>query len=844
MARPQPSLPSARINTLLSRIRTWFIDLSTSPTRIYGLLTSFSLLISLLIFGGLRLQEQTLIAAVRDQPTYENYGDLYAFYLDHRWYRSGRHTFAQLAASFPDDADPLIRLARLERIAALHTNTLPDLTQAEAALVRTGGDSQSFADLAGLFLYAERPAEARLAAERALSLAPTDLRTLWTYGQAVKRDGDVRTAETTFTRCANDSNLTSIPFGNYYRQLCAAEVFPATRALTLTLQPDRFAYASYAHFTEPFQTLTETVRRENPNLALARMGWGTSTLRDILFSNAFFLTYPATRIDESNITIARSDISYHWLWDEVPDVANNPHITLADFPLSAYTNPTTITLVLDDVSLRQASLPFQHISDNTIIWRLDQQAAVGSPLTIQLFSSTWSIPLITLATTGTLYWGAYIVLYMVITLWALFALARARQRSIPMSANAPWLSRALHPRAPWLWLFDLIVFGLASLTIVLPLLRWLLEGSLATDANGFAAVVWILGLLLVRLAIGTLNGVEDTLRLGGDIGLLIFVCFLIPRITFVGNIYGFFFLLPSLLAGYLLLVRNRERMARYDSAKLPLLYGPQRGELLHTIRRLERGDELVAAQGELEQALAKGILKAPEYRESRALITQMEAEHAADIRKIYDDLGLADDETPGMLPYRLGPAATALGNGLYAAAFGSLPFLLFIGLAFTQGDVQQNSISSWLFTTVGVPWGPIYLFFFGYIYRLISGDFGILKGLTFALVLCVACLAATLFSQYTPPDWSNTWGEMLRLLVTFTLTGALMDWAASDFSWPTIRRSYNSRAVTTVVAIIGTVVTTVLTGVLTGTLSQMLSLAIQSSATALGVPGITPAPGP
>lgn len=81
----------------------------------------------------------------------------------------------------------------------------------------------------------------------------------------------------------------------------------------------------------------------------------------------------------------------------------------------------------------------------------------------------------------------------------------------------------------------------------------------------------------------------------------------------------------------------------------------------------------------------------------------------------------------------------------------------------------------------------------------------------------------------------QVWGEVLRLMLTFVFTGALMDWAVSGFSWTAVRRSYTSPAFTTIAAVAGTALTVVLTTVLTGTLNQLLSVAFQTGLSAFNV---------
>ena len=217
-------------------------------------------------------------------------------------------------------------------------------------------------------------------------------------------------------------------------------------------------------------------------------------------------------------------------------------------------------------------------------------------------------------------------------------------------------------------------------------------------------------------------------------------------------------------------------------------------------------------------------------------MAQMTAEQQRNAQALRARLRLAPEDSPRTVLFRAGPAASPFGNGLYALAFGMIPFSGFLILAALQGDVRMTGLLDWLYSTIGVPWGLIYLFFFGYAFRLIAGDFGVLKGLALSAVLMVFRGLYAIFWQFMPPEPVEVWGDMLRILITFVFTGAMLDWATSGFSWPQIRRSYNSPAVTTIIAVTGTAGTTILTGLLTGTLSQLLTIAIQSGAAVFNLP--------
>lgn len=601
---------------------------------------------------------------------------------------------------------------------------------------------------------------------------------------------------------------------------------------------DRLSLLGVTRLDSAQEVLTTTLRR-SPQYSLAVAAWGQSTIGDASTPFArYFSFFDSAALDEYTIAVSTTLI-FNDLFTTADLSERNPGIVLRNFPLTAYTNPTTVTVVAKNVSY-SASYPFTYANGNNVNWNFDQTAEPEKPLVFYLEPSQLNALLLPITTSPRWFSIVYLLLYGFPTVAGLIILARARQNS-PRQLNpqsTTLLERIIHPRSAYMWLFDLALAVCAAFTILLPwfaFVTYMLPGPFSNGAWEVNLVV--LAVLLARLALAGLDRKNEQLNLIVSLSGVIFIGYLIPRLSFIANVFGPFFIIIG-AAGYVFFITNqRARVGRWEWDKLRTLYSPQRTMILDSIRNLSRSKEVAEARRELEISLAKGVLKAPEYTDSLALIEEMEARQKREEAALKTQLGLQSHESPQQVIYLLGPGATPLANALYALAFGALPFVLFLALAANQGEVALGgNVIRWLYTTAGVAWGPIFLFFFGYTYRLIIGDFGVIKGLAFSTTLIVCYVASTFIWQFDPPDPIALWGGVVRILVTFVFTGAMLDWAVSGFSWPEIRRSYSSPAFTTIVAVIGTATTTVITGALTGTLNQMIGLVLQTGATALGAP--------
>jgi hypothetical protein len=137
--------------------------------------------------------------------------------------------------------------------------------------------------------------------------------------------------------------------------------------------------------------------------------------------------------------------------------------------------------------------------------------------------------------------------------------------------------------------------------------------------------------------------------------------------------------------------------------------------------------------------LARGKIKASDYQETREIIDRVVADKRKALDELHEMLGIPDFDSPKSALFRLGPATTPLMKGLVALIFGTIPFVSFVILASWSenllGEVSIFGLQVTAYRTLGVPWGPIYLFFFGYFFHVLWGNYGVIKGLVFSLVL-------------------------------------------------------------------------------------------------------------
>ncbi len=349
----------------------------------------------------------------------------------------------------------------------------------------------------------------------------------------------------------------------------------------------------------------------------------------------------------------------------------------------------------------------------------------------------------------------------------------------------------------------------------------------------YISYVYVLGVILLRLAISDWRHTQRGVRAAVHLGAIVFVCYLVPRIVF--SVFEPIYMLVSGLVFYLLVMRGRHWFEHCDWSRLSGLFGDERASLIKQINEQDHLANLEEAVNAQELALAKGSLKADEYRQSREIIDSLIAGKRTASAELHHRLGIPAEYALRDILFRAGPSAIPLRNAVVAVAFSLIPYLLFTVLASYRHELYFRDFYNTLFTLVGVPWGPIYLFFFGAFYRAIWGGYGVTKGLAFGGLLAALNALLTWTWSFDQVNALEVWGVTLRLLVTFVFTGVMMDWAVGGFSWRTVRRSYDSPAFTTIYTVLGTVITTIIATIATGTANQLLSIAAQGLSASLGV---------
>jgi hypothetical protein len=312
--------------------------------------------------------------------------------------------------------------------------------------------------------------------------------------------------------------------------------------------------------------------------------------------------------------------------------------------------------------------------------------------------------------------------------------------------------------------------------------------------------------------------------------------YLVPRVSPTG--YPTFFLAISFVAYYWLLINQPDWLTKLDKQRVKRLFARDRPILIEQIVSSDQVSRLESAIDTQDLALAKGQIKASEYQQAHQILSdiiQQKKNRQADLRQMF---GIPETVLLTKTVFRLGPTATPFRNGLLATAFGLIPFGLFIFLATLSEGIWESLNFYGLYRAainiLGVPWGPLYLFFFGFFFYVIRGDYGVIKGLFFSSVLSVLNVIIQWLWNWQYIDGVELWGDSIRILVTYVFTGLMMDWMTIQFSWRRIRLSYDSPAFTTVASVAGTALTTLITGIATGTLDRLLSVALQGVSIAFG----------
>lgn len=438
----------------------------------------------------------------------------------------------------------------------------------------------------------------------------------------------------------------------------------------------------------------------------------------------------------------------------------------------------------------------------------------------------------------------WIILHASSTAWAIFVFVKIRRDQVnksitdnTASLTQPFVYQIFRSTSLFSWLFDLALFILAGATLLAPNWSIFVEGFVRDTEIAYDGYLFVLVLLLARLTVS--NWYEDRTNQKNfvHIGAIIFTCYLIPRLTF-NSVLGSVYLIICILIYYLLLTHNRKWLSAHDWLRLKTLFSPEREELVRQIISLDQIQNLESAVDAQSLSLAQGKVKPNDYQETRNILDKIVAEKRENLAKLYKKLGIPDFENPKNTMFRLGPAETPFKKSLVAIGFGLIPYLIFIILASWSenllGTVSISGVQYTVFRTIAVPWGPIYLFFFGYFFHILWGNYGVIKGLVFSLVLASLNILFDWLWVWDQVDWIEIWSTTLRILVVFVFTGVMMDWMTIRFSWRRIRSSYDSPAFTTIIAVFGTAVTSVITALATGTTQQLLAIVVQGTSIAFG----------
>jgi tetratricopeptide (TPR) repeat protein len=807
-----------------------------------GLLT---LLVLSLGMANRLYQESRLVEAIRRDPySVEAYDELWSLYWETpSWPKRGQTTFQRLAAEYPDNPRPLVELAWLDYnlIPVKHTMTPEGLRWADQAMQLASDDDESLLSLAWLYFVTDEFEKAAQAAQKSLDIVPDSSEAHLLAGRALKRSGDLEAAEREFRACVETTLSDEWP-----SDLCYTELITATREMTVVLQADQMTIQARAELDEPLEEVREFLSRGTPTFRGRYLAWGVTSVgpRGYGIARSDAVTKIELEPKRAIVYVQAPEIDYDDLLLGVYDPDEGPTFTIEDLPLTSYSMPTTITVAAEGARVISATHPYETIHGDAFSWQMSGSERPGQALGIAIGLdrfNEWKLILMTNRMARALVW---VLLYATPTVWAILVFIRMRQAAQDMEEtaqenNGDFVHRVLRPQSVFSWLFDLALLALAILTVLYPLWLLIIERYLYVSERSYHAFVLVLGLLMLRLAASDWHRYRRDGIIYVHLGAIIFACYLGPRLYYFG--FGPVYLAIGAAVYYLVLVRDGDWLAEFDWQRLRQLFSRKRKALVERIVSLDQLSGLERAAHVQDLALAKGTLKAAEYEASQEALGKIIKRREKALDQLRDELGIPAGESPKVLLFRLGPAATPTKNSLVALGFGSIPFLIFMMLALSQQDIEITSFYETLRVTVGVPWGPIYLFFYGYFFHILWGKYGTTKGLVFGGVLVALNALFEWLWLWDQVDGVELWGIAIRILVTFVFVGAMMDWMTVQFSWRRVRLSYDSPAFTTIITIIGTAVATVATGLATGTMDRLLSIALQTIPAAFGAP---PLPGP
>jgi hypothetical protein len=592
----------------------------------------------------------------------------------------------------------------------------------------------------------------------------------------------------------------------------------------------------------------EMLQENSPSWMAQRLAWGGTEIKS---STSYLPRYSSASLhmesDEQQAVVAsqESPLLYRYLWRSSYSIDTALPLTIEALPLTAYTNPTTVTVIVEDTRVVTTTHSYANIMDETLIWQMDQADAPGEPLGISVaISDLVQRTRLMLTTNLTANQLTAVILYASSTLLTLPLFIVIRRQVVPASTqseNYNWLTylhRIFHPHSLFSWIFDLAVLVIGILTILYPLYMFIFEGIVWYNRATYYAYLVLLGLLPIRLVVSDWRQRLIHNHVILHVGAILFICYLLPRFTYTLLIP--FYLVVNGLIYYLLLMRNWKWSNQITSDILDRWFPAHRHNLIEQIDELDRIQTIENARRDQLVALARGKIQTDQYEQTQDILNRNHQQRHEESQRLRAHLYVPENESPRRMLFRLGPSRTMFGNSIIALLTGLIPYVLFLVLSSYQDQLLFSSIHDFLYTTVGMPWGPIYLFFFGYFYRAIWGDFGVIKGLIFGVVLLTLGWLYHWMWYFDQVGGIELWGTTMRILVTFVFVGFIMDWITVGFAWRQVIRSYDSPAMTTILAVTGTAFTTIITGIITGTLSQLLNFAFQLASESLGLPPTGP----
>lgn len=807
-------------------------------------------LVGLMVLGVLahRLyQESELLGELQDNPNSFGYHRMITSihsYWPPLWLRRAQFVHRRLAVEYPNNPWPFIELALLDRQLSLPTLEIsPEyLRLLDEARKRAGDDEEAWVRIAQSYARVNLLDETAHAARQALAISPDSSAAQYWLGVALGDSGDFEGAERAFRACAVP------PVGSPVdSRWCYSQLLPATRMLTVTLQRGHMTLDGRVHlegYSEEMATFLSkgyryTVDPETPSVIACRLVWAGTNVEGSRFAELCSNSETELALGPITGTIASRglEIDYDALWYGERSTEGRYSFTISDFPLQAYSTTTTVTVVADATQLISSTLPYTMIEGNAYSWQLSEVGDPGQLLNVAVQPDLFNRLKMAYATNPTLTESAWTVLYalpaiLAVPLCVALRKAETQLEHIEVANCTNTLFRIFHPKNTSSWFFDVALLPSAAATVLFPFWQIIDRGRL--DATHFQvdAFVAMLGILILRLlASPWYQG-----RWGGislHLGAIIFACYLMTR--FIRGDLPPFTLPVSFAVYYVILMRNAGWVSQLDWSKLKRLFSQDRKALVDEILSLSQVSRLAERKSAQEIALAKGTLKAEDYAAAQETLSEIIKRKRKRLSELEAQLKPPDHISLQSLLFRLGPAATSAGNSFVALGFGAIPFMLFLVLAVGQGEISLSHPFYFLRSTIGVQWGPIYLWFFGYFYRAISGNYGVVKGVIFGGLLAILSGLFNYVWSWGDLSGVELWGIAIRVLITFVFTGLMMDWMTIGYSWKRVRLSYDSPAFVTLITVAGSAVTTVITGLLTGTMSELLSVAVIEAARSFGM---------